>query len=535
MDTGLTVFDCYATIGPRQNMASGERHTLAHLEESMDRCGIDAALVSSTFALNYDPMWGNRHLCAEIAGNPRLFPLWVALPHHAGECPPPAEFVREARAAGVRAVRLYPRAHGYATDPGTLGPLLSELASAGMPVLISKDQFGSAQAELGQGFERLDEFLGRYSDNAFVVTDLWWSEVRYVLPMLEKRPNLHIEFSSFQVNMAPEFLTKRFGAERFLLGTGAPHKSPGAARALIDWADLPDTARRQIAGGNLRRLLGVDSLPKVVKRPADDIVAAQWQGRPVDMIEVLDAHAHVGHQGGNGVGGMCVQLESGAADMRRLFRRIGIQRTAVSSWLGIMMPEPWLGNDLTLAAMREAPDFIIGYAEMDANLMSDEDMAREIALRYGEQGFRGLKPYIRTLARFDDPRYERWYRYGDEHRLFVLFHDQHAVAGKLASTYPGLNFLLAHCGGSIGGARASSEIAAQAPNIFCEITLTPVTNGAIELMVDRCGPEKVLFGTDAPMRDPRPQLGWAVHADLPRAAKVRVLGANFAGILAGCR
>jgi predicted TIM-barrel fold metal-dependent hydrolase len=63
------------------------------------------------------------------------------------------------------------------------------------------------------------------------------------------------------------------------------------------------------------------------------------------------------------------------------------------------------------------------------------------------------------------------------------------------------------------------------------LTLTPVTNRVVEYLVQATDDEHVLFGSDAPMRDPRPQLGWVVWADLPLASKERILGMNFLRIV----
>jgi predicted TIM-barrel fold metal-dependent hydrolase len=70
------------------------------------------------------------------------------------------------------------------------------------------------------------------------------------------------------------------------------------------------------------------------------------------------------------------------------------------------------------------------------------------------------------------------------------------------------------------------------PNIGAELTLTPVTNGVIEWLASQVGDGRILFGTDAPMRDPRPQLGWVVWADLPLASRRKILGENFRSLLA---
>lgn len=94
-----------------------------------------------------------------------------------------------------------------------------------------------------------------------------------------------------------------------------------------------------------------------------------------------------------------------------------------------------------------------------------------------------------------------------------------------------MSFIFAHTGGSWRYAELAAQAARQAPNIYCELTLTPVCNGIVEYLVAQAGQDRVLFGTDAPMRDPRPQLGWVVHSRLGTEAKRDVLGRNFLRIL----
>jgi predicted TIM-barrel fold metal-dependent hydrolase len=80
-------------------------------------------------------------------------------------------------------------------------------------------------------------------------------------------------------------------------------------------------------------------------------------------------------------------------------------------------------------------------------------------------------------------------------------------------------------------ARKVVAVLKEHPNVWAELTLTPVTNGVIEWMVAQAGDDRILFGTDAPMRDPRPQFGWVVWADLPVESRGRILGANFKRLL----
>jgi predicted TIM-barrel fold metal-dependent hydrolase len=69
------------------------------------------------------------------------------------------------------------------------------------------------------------------------------------------------------------------------------------------------------------------------------------------------------------------------------------------------------------------------------------------------------------------------------------------------------------------------------PNVDAQLTFTNVTNGVIEYLVDRCGADRVMFGTDTPMRDPRPQVGWLVFTRLSEPQKRLVFGENFRRLL----
>jgi predicted TIM-barrel fold metal-dependent hydrolase len=69
-------------------------------------------------------------------------------------------------------------------------------------------------------------------------------------------------------------------------------------------------------------------------------------------------------------------------------------------------------------------------------------------------------------------------------------------------------------------------------NVYAQLNFTAVTNGVIEYLVEQVGEDHVMFGTDAPMRDPRPQAGWLVFTRLPERVKRKIFGENFEKILA---
>jgi predicted TIM-barrel fold metal-dependent hydrolase len=104
-------------------------------------------------------------------------------------------------------------------------------------------------------------------------------------------------------------------------------------------------------------------------------------------------------------------------------------------------------------------------------------------------------------------------------------------ARNLAERYPDLSIHLDHCGQSWEYAKWAVMLMKEYSNIWAQLNYTLVVNGVIEYLVAEVGAARVLFGTDAPMRDPRPQVGWLTFTRLPETDKRKIFGENFAGIL----
>ncbi|NLE29410.1 MAG: amidohydrolase family protein, partial [Phycisphaerae bacterium] len=219
-----------------------------------------------------------------------------------------------------------------------------------------------------------------------------------------------------------------------------------------------------------------------------------------------------------------------------LTRRMGIQKTAMMSWSGTVCMDVEAGNTLIENIVDQFPDEVIGVSSCDPTHQSPEQIRATCRHLHDEKGFRGMKPYPTNHLSYADPRYAPYWEFGDEQGLYALLHVDPLSGGlqavsELADRYKRMRFLIAHVGGSWEFARQSVEVIKKFPNVMAELTLTPVPNGIIEWLCREVGADRVLFGTDAPMRDPRPQLGWCVFTRLPLKDKKKILGENFARIL----
>jgi len=239
------VMDVNVRIGP-----SGIHGHLAldknDLLREMDRFGINTAVVSHFTAEEYDAVEGNSGLECEV--DPRFVPAWAALPD--------AFSIQSVSARKPLVARIYcgPSRHNFSTARWCSGPLFEYLQQYSILTLISLEEFHSTSAFLG--WEVLKTLLSNFPHLPVALLDLGYRSDRYLFPLLERFPTLHFDCSTYSAaHRQLEATVEGFGAERILFGSRLPLYTPGAPLAVLLTARIPDSARRAIAGGNLRRLL----------------------------------------------------------------------------------------------------------------------------------------------------------------------------------------------------------------------------------------------------------------------------------------
>lgn len=528
--------DSFAMVGKIGRKDVETEYSTEALLAEMEWCGIHGALVSHGAGKEYDPAYGNRMLLRELAKSSRLLGVWSVMPHQTGEMPAPKDILAEMKDHGIRAAKMYPRFQHYFFDEYTCGPLLAELEDHQIPLLLDGGHtYGPDVLELSNQvlLTELDSMLTLHPQLPVLLQGARWDASRYLIALMSKHANLHLEFSSHQGNRVLEDFVARFGARRLLFGSGALAKSPGAAKALIDYSVLSHEVKALIAGGNLARLLRLPALPSGYKKKKtqDPILELSKAGKPLKDIAVIDAHAHISHEGASGVGFM-YQPFSDAPGMKERARTMGIDKVCISSWLGLWCDYEE-GNRIVHDAVTRFPKFYCGYATLQPQYV--KDWPAELERAHEEFGFKGIKPYqpLTGLA-YNDKLWDPWYEYADRMRAFALMHPSPNFAAEiddLAGRYPNIMFLLAHSGGSFRDARIAIEAAQRHANIVLEITLTSVTYRIIEFMVRHLGAERVVFGTDQPMRDPIPQFGWVTYCHCTPEEKRKILGENMQKIL----
>ncbi len=244
----LSYFDCNCSIGRVPYPQLLDISDVAGLLGEMDAAGIEEALVYHSAAKDTDPVYGNNLLDEAIAGEKRLHPCWVVMPHHTGEMPAPRLLLKEMERKGVRAVRMYPTKdfHSFSLAEWSSGALLAALEEARVPLMLDIEIVW---------WETVQAILAAHPKLPVIATNVSYRHDRFTYPLFEKYDTIYVEMSRWLGAGALEAVVSRFGSRPVLVGTNMPRFTGTAVVSMLTYADISREDKEAVAGGNLRKLM----------------------------------------------------------------------------------------------------------------------------------------------------------------------------------------------------------------------------------------------------------------------------------------
>lgn len=520
----LIYFDSNVCIGKRGKKHHREIWKSEDILSAMDRAGIAGALVYAGWARDYAPGYGNERLYEELAKNDRFYGCYVIAPGYTGSFLKPDEFISDMKNKRMVATKMFPQTHIFSPCEDVMGEYYSELEKNHIPLLIDKEQIS---------WQELSIILSEHKDLNILLQGTDWADFHNLCAYMKKYPNLYTDLSRTQANFAVEIIAKKFGAERVCMGSGLPLMSPGAARTFIDYAGISDSEKQLMAGGNLARLCNIP-LPTQVEVKNDEIALEASAGKPIS-VPVFDSHAHFLEDGGNCGGGFSM-VDGDLQHMSMLSDIMGVDEYCVAPWLGIWTDSE--AGNIIASDMAKRDKRVYPYVLIDPNYVTD--IEQEAYHYHIEEKMPAMKMfYSRTGVRYNDPVYEPWFKIANENHLFALMDSGSyptylSDMEELAERYPNISFFLDHAGRNFACAESYAQLAKKYDNVYLQLTFTSVPEGLIEYLCEEGLADKTLYGTDAPMRDPRPQLGWVAFANISVEDKKKILGGNMRKIADKC-
>ncbi len=249
----MDFFDCNCWYGITETPPLAPATETSQALEEMDRCGIARALVRNAAIFVETPEVGNPLTLQAREVSERLVPSWGILPPQTGELGDVDEFLAAMREADVRALWAYPAAHRYVLNATTMGGLLEEMQSRGIPLFLHRSEsVGGGEAVYRLADELLADFPALH---LIIVGHGSWGEDRYFRPLLAQYDNFAVDTSRYELDGGIEGICGKYGPRRLLFGTAFPRTPMGGPMLTLLHADISDEDKAQIAGGNLAAIL----------------------------------------------------------------------------------------------------------------------------------------------------------------------------------------------------------------------------------------------------------------------------------------
>ncbi|MEN9402113.1 MAG: hypothetical protein RL091_816 [Verrucomicrobiota bacterium] len=194
-------------------------------------------------------------------------------------------------------------------------------------------------------------------------------------------------------------------------------------------------------------------------------------------------------------------------------------------------------NDDTYRLMQAYPEGVTGFCHLNPTL--GEKVVRQEIERCVARGFRGLKLEIANNAR--DACMRPLMEAAEAHGLVVLqhawsmtkirqrsFHTDPEDVGTLARRFPEVRIIMAHLTGC--GPRGVLAVK-DCPNVWVDTSGAAPEAGIVEYAVEQLGAERVLYGSDAPIRDFGVAIARITGSRLDAATKRKILHDNVRMLL----
>lgn len=250
-------------------------------------------------------------------------------------------------------------------------------------------------------------------------------------------------------------------------------------------------------------------------------------------MRIWDLHCHL-----TGLPGLTP--EERATHLLRYADRVGIERLCVYMGLRFLQnptPEQLIQqNNDVLRALAAFPDRLFGFVYLSAEHIETSLAELERCVANGPMV--GVKLWV--AGRCNNPSLDPLIVRAAELKALVFQHTWIKTGGNypgestpdelvaLAQRFPSVPLICGHTGGNW---RLGLRAIQHQPNLYADLAGSDPTAGITETAVAALGPDRVLYGSDAPGRSFATQLAKVHGADIPESIKQKIFHANLHRLL----
>lgn len=248
----MEILDCFCGVGPWATRDPLLPHAETDMLALLDHFGIARALVYDN-GLKFlgRPKDALAHVTAAARRQPRFIPAAAIDVTPYATAPSVDGHLAALREAGIKALWLklpctpYRLVRSYAR--WYLGDWLNACSAHRLPVLLHAED---------EAPELLHNLCTEFPELRVIATGILYTGDAILYPLLRAHANLRVCLGHMYIPAGnPAKFLRHFPAERLLFGSGLPEFSPGGLIAHVMYADISDTDKARILGGNLQALI----------------------------------------------------------------------------------------------------------------------------------------------------------------------------------------------------------------------------------------------------------------------------------------
>ncbi|GEM_PF-4303410 len=248
--SNLNFFDANCWVGPSDFLDGKRIIGVSELKEYLGE-NIKEALVSNKRAVDYSPIIGNEELARMIKREKRFFGTAVLLPGATKEMGSLEEYLNWMKMNRLVAAHIFPKKHSFSISSSGVEELLSKLSQKNIPLIVWNTEVDMDEIEdICINFPNLPLILEM--GEAKIIYNM-----RDCYNLLERYDNFYMGMDGLVTAYLIEDIVKRFGAKHIIFGSGFPSQDPQAIAMLITHGEFDEGSKRLLAGGNIRRILGL--------------------------------------------------------------------------------------------------------------------------------------------------------------------------------------------------------------------------------------------------------------------------------------
>ncbi|MEN6546937.1 MAG: amidohydrolase family protein [Armatimonadia bacterium] len=339
--------------------------------------------------------------------------------------------------------------------------------------------------------------------------------------LLQANPNLWLCTYNLCNWLGLERLCAAGVGHRLLFGTHGPRYDAHVSMAPVALAQLTWDQKCDLAGNNLRRLLGLSAVSAPQPSAATCDAPAAF---------IIDSHGH------NGPPGKFPTPDEhfAPADWLRFMDGCAIERLYLTPMAAIDDPAG-SSRQATSALLEAAPDRFRYYAVFhpggDVERLGaevDNPLCAGIKIHPSMHGVPADSPAYRPAfelsARVGKPVLTHSWENSPTNPTQHLSHPKRFEVHLRAC--PGARLILGHAGGRPSTAETVADLCRRYPQVVVDLAGDYFDSGLVAMLCDRIGPRRVLFASDMNWIDPRCLLGAVLGSRLSDDAVLGCLRGN---------